>query len=98
MCSECAELPLFQSLLCAVFSVVDALWWGLLFGIVAVAVIGRFPRELVAAVLGKGGTVSGLFRAVGAGVMLDHLLANALLNQVGICGAPPSRWGRDTDC
>ncbi len=46
-------------------------WWGLLFGIVAVAVIGRFPQELVAAILGRGGSVSGLFRAVGAGVLLD---------------------------
>jgi len=57
-------------------------WWGLLFGIVAVAVIGRFPRELVAAVLGKGGTVSGLFRAVGAGVMLD--LCNHGILMVGM--------------
>ncbi|MBC8128300.1 MAG: permease [Gloeobacteraceae cyanobacterium ES-bin-144] len=46
-------------------------WWGLLFGIVAVAVIGKFPRELVAALLGRGGSVSGLFRAVAAGVALD---------------------------
>jgi uncharacterized membrane protein YraQ (UPF0718 family) len=57
-------------------------WWGLLFGMVAVAVIGRFPRELVAAVLGKGGTVSGLFRAVGAGVMLD--LCNHGILMVGM--------------
>lgn len=57
-------------------------WWGLLFGIVAVAVIGRVPRELVAAVLGKGGTLSGLFRAVGAGVMLD--LCNHGILMVGM--------------
>ncbi|MEI8038077.1 MAG: permease [Verrucomicrobiota bacterium] len=46
-------------------------WWGVLFGIVAVAVIGRFPAELVASLLGRGGSVSGLCRAVGAGVVLD---------------------------
>ena len=57
-------------------------WWGLLFGIVAMAVIGRIPRELVAAVLGKGGTASGLFRAVGAGVMLD--LCNHGILMVGM--------------
>jgi len=57
-------------------------WWGLLFGILAVAVIGRVPRELVAAVLGKGGTLSGLFRAVGAGVMLD--LCNHGILMVGM--------------
>ena len=57
-------------------------WWGLLFGIVAVAVIGRFPRELVASLLGRGGSVSGLFRAVGAGVALD--LCNHGILMVGM--------------
>lgn len=57
-------------------------WWGLLLGIVAVAVIGRVPRELVAALLGKGGSVSGLFRAVFAGVALD--LCNHGILMVGM--------------
>lgn len=57
-------------------------WWGLLFGILAVAVIGRVPRELVAAVLGRGGSVSGLFRAVGAGLALD--LCNHGILMVGM--------------
>ena len=57
-------------------------WWGLLFGIVAVAIIGRVPRELVAAILGRGGSVSGLFRAVGAGVALD--LCNHGILMVGM--------------
>lgn len=57
-------------------------WWGLLIGIVAVAVIGRLPRELVAAVLGRGGSFSGLLRAVGAGVLLD--LCNHGILMVGM--------------
>ncbi|MEN9974619.1 MAG: hypothetical protein RLZZ282_625 [Verrucomicrobiota bacterium] len=57
-------------------------WWGVLIGIVAVALIGRLPRELVAAVLGRGGSVSGLFRAVGAGVVLD--LCNHGILMVGM--------------
>lgn len=57
-------------------------WWGILFGIVSVAVIGRFPRELVAAIMGRSGTVSGLFRAVGAGVLLD--LCNHGILMVGM--------------
>ncbi len=57
-------------------------WWGLLLGIVAVAVIGRLPRELVAAVLGRGGSMSGLFRAVGAGMALD--LCNHGILMVGM--------------
>lgn len=57
-------------------------WWGLLFGIAAMAVIGRVPRELVAAVLGRGGSVSGLFRAIGAGLALD--LCNHGILMVGV--------------
>ncbi len=57
-------------------------WWGILIGIVAVAIIGRLPRELIAAVLGRGGSISGLFRAVGAGVFLD--LCNHGILMVGM--------------
>lgn len=46
-------------------------WWGLLIGIAAVAVIGRLPREMVAALLGRGGTFNGILRATFAGVLLD---------------------------
>ncbi len=66
----------------ACYELATRAWWGLLVGIVAVAVIGRFPRELVAAVLGRGGSVSGLFRAVGAGVLLD--LCNHGILMVGM--------------
>ncbi len=59
-------------------------WWGVLFGIVAVAVIGRFPKELVAAILGRGGSVSGLFRAVGAGVLLDMCNHGILMVGMGL--------------
>ncbi|MFZ9937276.1 MAG: permease [Luteolibacter sp.] len=57
-------------------------WWGLLIGIAAVAVLGRLPRELVAAVLGRGGSFCGLLRAVGAGVLLD--LCNHGILMVGM--------------
>ena len=57
-------------------------WWGLLIGMIAVAVIGRVPRELVAAILGRGGSFSGLLRAVGAGVLLD--LCNHGILMVGM--------------
>ena len=66
----------------ACFELLSRAWWGLLVGIVAVAVIGRLPRELVAAVLGRGGSFSGLMRAVGAGVMLD--LCNHGILMVGM--------------
>ncbi len=46
-------------------------WWGLLAGIVAVGVIGRMPQSLVTGLLGRGGTFTGILRAVFAGTLLD---------------------------
>lgn len=57
-------------------------WWGILAGIFAVAVIGRVPRELVAALLGRPGSIHGLFRAVAAGLLLD--LCNHGILMVGM--------------
>jgi len=57
-------------------------WWGLAAGILAFAILSRFPRELVAAILGRGHTTSGLLRAVGAGVLLD--LCNHGILMVGM--------------
>ena len=64
------------------FELLGRAWWGLLLGILAVAVIGRFPRELVASLLGRGGSKSGLLRAVAAGVALD--LCNHGILMVGM--------------
>ena len=68
----------------ACYELLTKAWWGLLFGIVAVAVIGRFPRELVAAILGRGGSVGGLCRAVGAGVLLDLCNHGILMVSMGL--------------
>ena len=47
------------------------MWWGILFGIVAVGVIGMIPRQFITAILGPGGRFSGILRACGAGLLLD---------------------------
>lgn len=47
------------------------MWWGLLFGVIAVGLIGRMPREALLALLGPPGTTKGIFRATIAGVVLD---------------------------
>ena len=57
-------------------------WWGLLLGIVAVGVIGQVPKELVASLLGKGGTMKGILRATFAGTLLD--LCNHGILMVGM--------------
>jgi uncharacterized protein len=57
-------------------------WWALLFGIVVMAVLAHTPKEMVAALLGKPGTMRGILRATAAGVMLD--LCNHGILMVGM--------------
>lgn len=55
----------------AVYSLLNLMWWGLALGVVAIGFLGRVPREFVMALLGPGGTCTGIARAAGAGVLLD---------------------------
>jgi uncharacterized membrane protein YraQ (UPF0718 family) len=54
-----------------VFEFFNRMWWGLAIGVVFVGLLGRVPRELVMALLGRDGGAGGLFRATLAGVFLD---------------------------
>ena len=54
-----------------VFELLNKMWWGLALGILAVGMLGWVPREWVAAVLGKPGTITGIMRAICAGLILD---------------------------
>ena len=54
-----------------VYELVNKMWWGLGLGVLAVGVLSWVPREWVAAVLGKPGSVAGIFRAMSAGLILD---------------------------
>lgn len=47
------------------------MWWGVLIGMVMVGLLAKIPREFVMAILGRGGSFTGLVRAVCAGVLLD---------------------------
>lgn len=57
-------------------------WWGLAMGMVAVGVLSQVPKELVAHLLGRGGTMGGIMRATFAGVLLD--LCNHGILMVGM--------------
>ena len=57
-------------------------WWALLFGIIALAVLSQTPKELVAAILGRPGSILGVLRATAAGVLLD--LCNHGILMVGM--------------
>lgn len=65
-----------------VHELMTKMWWGLLAGIVAVGVMHQVPREAVMKVMGRSGSISGIFRAVLGGVALD--LCNHGILMVGM--------------
>ncbi|WP_417450034.1 permease [Kordiimonas sp.] len=67
-----APLPGFvQTYADGVYELVTRMWWGVLIGLVMVGLLSKVPREFVLSVLGRGGSMTGLVRAVAAGVILD---------------------------
>lgn len=57
-------------------------WWGILIGIAAVGILGQVPKEVVAKLLGRGGSIGGIVRATLAGTLLD--LCNHGILMVGM--------------
>jgi hypothetical protein len=57
-------------------------WWGIGIGIIAVGILSHVPRELVARLLGRGGSMGGILRATFAGTLLD--LCNHGILMVGM--------------
>ncbi len=54
-----------------VVSLMNKMWWGILLGILAVGMLSSIPKALVTSILGKGGTMNGILRAIAGGVLLD---------------------------
>ena len=54
-----------------VTDILKTVWWGMLLGIIAVGLMNHIPRDFFNAVLGRGDTLGGLFRAALAGLLLD---------------------------
>ena len=77
----------------AVFALMGKAWWGILAGIVAVAVVNRLPRELVTGLLGRGGSFAGILRAAVAGILLDLCNHGILMVAMQLCrkGASPGQ-------
>lgn len=55
----------------SVYSLINIIWWGLLLGIMILALLSRVPREFVVSLLGTGSGVRGIMRAALGGVLLD---------------------------
>ncbi len=55
----------------SVFSFINIIWWGLLLGVVMLALLSRIPREFIISLLGTGTGFMGIIRASIGGVLLD---------------------------
>lgn len=55
----------------ATVTLMKAMWWGIVGGIIAVGLMSRVPREYFQAIMGRGDTMSGIIRATVAGLLLD---------------------------
>lgn len=55
----------------SIFELMNQMSWGLVLGIIFAGLLTKIPKEFVISILGKGGTLSGILRATGAGVLLD---------------------------
>ncbi len=55
----------------SVFELINTIWWGIVIGILMIAILGRVPREFVMSALGTKRGVRGIWRATFAGVLLD---------------------------
>ena len=61
----------FQQLSASVFELINTMWWGILIGIMMVAVLAKIPREFVISVLGNQRGLNSILRATAAGFLLD---------------------------
>ena len=65
------EIPYLHSFATSIEELLARMWWGLLLGFFFVGLMGTIPREFLISFLGKGGTLSGVLRATGGGLLLD---------------------------
>jgi uncharacterized membrane protein YraQ (UPF0718 family) len=63
--------PWLHELSHSVFELTNTIWWGVVVGILMIAVLGRVPREFVMSALGTKTGRGGIVRATLAGVLLD---------------------------
>lgn len=66
-----ADIGWLHELTHSVFELMNTIWWGVVIGILMIAVLGRVPREFVMSALGTKTGHTGIIRATLAGVLLD---------------------------
>jgi len=54
-----------------VHELINTIWWGILIGMIMVALLAKIPREFVIATLGRKHSLGGIIRATIGGILLD---------------------------
>ena len=65
------SIEMLASLSRSTYEFMNTIWWGILMGMVMVAVLTKVPREFVVSLLGTGSGALGILRATLGGVLLD---------------------------
>jgi hypothetical protein len=68
---DMAAYPFLRESASAAFSLINTVWWGVLMGVVMLALLSKIPRNFVMSILGNDGGLKGILRATLAGVLLD---------------------------
>ena len=55
----------------SVFELINTIWWGVLIGIIFVAILSKVPKEFVISILGESKGIKGKIRDTIGGVLLD---------------------------
>ncbi|MBL1140937.1 MAG: ATPase [Proteobacteria bacterium] len=63
--------PYLKSFVESSFTLINTMYWGILIGILFIALLGQIPREFIIALLGRKDGIGGVIRATFAGVLLD---------------------------
>ena len=65
------NIPHIEHFVRSVFEFLGTMWWGILIGLLVVGLMNKIPKEYFQAMLGRGDTYGGIFRAAMAGLVLD---------------------------
>ncbi|MGE4350690.1 MAG: permease [Bdellovibrionales bacterium] len=71
LASDLSSLPWLAQMAATSYTMINSVWWGVLVGFIFVALLSKVPRAFIMALFGQGGTIGGLLRATGAGILLD---------------------------
>ncbi len=74
--SSISQLQTFSQ---SVFDLLNRMSWGIALGILFVGILEKIPRNFIAALMGKGGTLNGILRATAGGILLDLCSHGVLL-------------------